>query len=113
SELKAGSTIGENAAKGRAFQEAVGREQGLTPNTKTFSTSQGKTIPDFKKGADVGDAKNVGKLSNTQQMRTQRELATQNGGTHTVYVRPDTKVSQPMKESGTQIIRCTKDGKPC
>jgi RHS repeat-associated protein len=111
--IKAGSNIAENAAKGKSFEQAVGEAQDLTPNRQKFSTSQGNTVPDFVDGKDVSDAKNVGRLSNTRQMRAQRELAEGKGGHHTVFVRENTKESGPMRDSSTRIVRCKTDGSSC
>jgi RHS repeat-associated protein len=112
--LKGASNIAENAAKGKAFQDAVGDAQGLTANTeKLASTSHGNTVPDFVDGPNISDAKSINRLSDTRQMRAQREIAEQNGGTHTVFVRQDTQVSGPMRQSGTIIVPCNPDGTTC
>lgn len=105
----------KNGREGKRFQTAVGEKNSLTPNTKTFDTNVQKTIPDFKNVADVGDAKSVKSLSDTRQMRSQRDLAESNGGTHTVYLNADKnpKISGPMERSSTVVIMCRSDGTPC
>ena len=107
--------VRKNAADGSKFEKAVGNKNNLNPNTKTFDTNIQRTKPDFVDGPDVSDAKSVKSLSNTKQMRSQRDLAESNGGTHKVFVNADKnpKVSGPMKNSSTKIIRCNSDGTPC
>ena len=111
--MKTGTNIAENAAKGAKFERGVGEATGLTPNRSLHSTSQGNTVPDFIDGADIADAKNVNVLSDTRQMRSQRELAEIDGGDHTVYVPERTHVTGPMEDSSSIIVRCTDGGIPC
>lgn len=65
----------KNGREDKRFQTVVGEKNGLTPNTTTFDTNVQKTIPDYKNAADVGDTKSVKSLSDTRQMRSQRDLA--------------------------------------
>jgi RHS repeat-associated protein len=109
--LKAGANILENAAKGKAFEKAVLDSNGLKKNTETFSTSHGDTIPDSTTGA-VSEVKASARVSDSAQLRAQREVAAEKGMDHNVYVQENAKVSGTVQREST-VIRCTKDGNPC
>ena len=91
--------------RGRANEGRVLSEMGETKNTTKHSTSEGDTIPDFENERQVGDIKDTKTLSNTKQMKAQRELAEKTGREHVVVTGDHTKVSKPMEQSGTTIVR--------
>ncbi|MEI9903508.1 MAG: RHS repeat-associated core domain-containing protein [Asticcacaulis sp.] len=106
-----GQTLKELAEAGKTFEDNVGQSLGLTLNTRTFKPEGEKaTIPDYNDGKNIGDAKAVKYQANTAQMRSQQQLAKDQGGDHTIYVRQDTKISKPLNDSPTKIVRCNPDG---
>jgi hypothetical protein len=91
--------------RGRNNEGRVLKDIGKEKNTRTYSTSQGDTIPDFATQKEVGDIKDTKKLSNTQQLRAQREAAQGQGADRVVYTGENTQVSRPMQHSGTKLVR--------
>ncbi len=91
--------------RGRDSEKRVLSDTGNVKNTKTYSTSHGDTIPDYENDEEVGDVKDTQRVNNTKQMRAQREVAQQRGKIHSVRTGTNTKVSRPMQNSGTKIIR--------
>jgi len=90
--------------RGRDSEGRVLKDTGKEKNTKTYYTSQGDTIPDFTTAKEIGDVKDTKKLSNTRQMRAQREVAQDQGTDHVVYTGNNTRLSRPMQQSETKIV---------
>ena len=107
----AGDALRANREAGLAFQEAVSSANGLTPNTTPFATSHGATIPDSMTGA-VSEVKGGARVSESAQLRGQRELAAREGVSHDVYVRENAQVSSRTEEL-SNVIRCNPDGTRC
>jgi hypothetical protein len=91
--------------RGRDSEGRVLKDTGKEKNTKTFSTSQGDTIPDFVTEEEVGEIKDSKKVSNTRQMRAEREVAKDQEKDHVVITGNNTQVSQPLVQSGSKIVR--------
>lgn len=94
-----------------AFQDAVSSANGLERNTASFATSHGTTIPDSMTGA-VSEVKGGAYVSDSSQLRAQREVAAEQGVGHDVYVRSDARVSGTVQEN-SNVIRCNPDGTRC
>lgn len=81
-------------------------KEGLTKNTKTFTVIDPKTKkpvnikPDAIDSEKVTEIKDVKTLSNTKQIRGERELAKRQGKTFEIITGKNTKVSKniPKKE---------------
>ena len=68
-----------NAAKGAASEAKVLSDLGATKNTEAVVGTEGKSIPDFQTSKTVGEIKDVKTVSNTKQLRIQKEAAQQSG----------------------------------
>ena len=103
--------VGTDAARGTTPQQRglqseqrVLNDLGETKNTQTLSTSQGNTIPDFQNSRQVGEIKDTKRVSNTSQVRAQREAAQGSGREHVIVTGTNTKVSGNAS-SGSTIKR--------
>lgn len=74
-------------ARGVASEARVLDALGEVKNTEKVVTSQGKTIPDFQNARQVGEIKDAKKVSDTTQIRAQREHAQATGREHTLITR--------------------------
>lgn len=102
---RAGSNIVEAGARGRASEARVLSEMGETKNTAVASTSQGRTIPDFQNATQVGEIKDTARLSDSSQLRAQREHAQATGREHVVVTGANTQVSGTVQNQSTVIRR--------
>jgi len=93
-----------NAAKGKASEERVLNDKGLTKNNEKVSGTEGKSIPDYNTDAKVGEIKDANKVSNTQQLRIQKEAAAANGKEHELVTGTNTKVTDNAAR-GTNVER--------
>lgn len=109
--VKAGAQILENAAKGNAFEKAVLDSNGMTKNNEKFETPHGNTIPDSMTGG-VNEVKGGAYVTDSAQLRAQRDVAAERGVPHNVYVKEDARVSSTVQREST-VIRCKGDGKAC
>ncbi|SKB09560.1 RHS repeat-associated core domain-containing protein, partial [Prosthecobacter debontii] len=91
--------------RGRDNERKVLEDRGDQKNTETFSTSHGDTIPDFNNATQMGDVKDVKTLSNTAQMKAQREAAAAQGKEHVVVTGDKTNITTPMLQSGSKFER--------
>lgn len=92
-------------ARGRASETRVLNDMNEKKNTQVVSTPEGNTIPDFENQTQVGDIKDTKTVSDTQQMRAQRQHAEQMGKEHVVVTGENTHVSAPLEEKSTIIRR--------
>ena len=97
--------ITQNAARGAASEARVLNDMGLTKNTTPISGTAGRSIPDINTSGMVGDVKDVKVVSNTPQMRIQREVAGQTGRDHVIVTGTNTHVTAPAQRPPTRIIR--------
>jgi RHS repeat-associated protein len=89
------------AKRGRQSETRVLEELGEKKNTQTFVTSEGNTIPDFTNSTQIGEIKDAKNVSNTSQIRAQREAANASGREHIVVTGTNTKVSKKVEEKST------------
>ena len=93
-----------NAAKGTASEKKVLADKGLTKNTEKVSGTEGKSIPDFQDKAKIGEIKDANQVTNTKQLRIQKEAAQESGREHELVTGTNTNVTKNAAE-GTNIIR--------
>ena len=63
---KKAAQLAKNAKKGKEAEKRVLKDIGQKKNTKKVSSSKGKSVPDFINKKQVGEIKDVKKLSNTK-----------------------------------------------
>jgi hypothetical protein len=92
-------------ARGVASEARVLKAMGEVKNTEKVVTSQGRSIPDFQNAKQVGEIKDTQRVSNTAQVRAQREHAQATGREHTVVTGTNTKVSSTVEQQSKVIRR--------
>ena len=85
---------------------------GLTKNTTPITGTAGKSIPDINTSGIVGDIKDVKVVSNTPQVRLQREVAGQTGREHVIVTGTNTHVTAPAQKPSTRVVRRDDLGPP-
>jgi RHS repeat-associated protein len=103
-EAPVASTIEQNAAKGAASESRVLNSIGETKNTQAVTASEGKSIPDFQNSKVVGEIKDTKTVSNTRQLRIQKEAAQESGRDHNLITGTKTHVTDNAAQ-GTEVIR--------
>jgi RHS repeat-associated protein len=93
-----------NAAKGAASEKKVLADKGLTKNTEKISGTEGKSIPDFQDKAKIGEIKDANEVTNTKQLRIQKEAAQGSGREHELVTGTNTNVTKNAAQ-GTNVIR--------
>jgi RHS repeat-associated protein len=96
--------VGANAARGAASESRVLGDIGATKNTKPVTATEGKSIPDFQNSRVVGEIKDANRVSNTQQIRIQKEAAQQSGRQHQLITGTKTNVTKNAAR-GTNVTR--------
>jgi RHS repeat-associated protein len=91
--------------RGKESEKRVLDEMGEAKNTEVSKTSSGNTIPDFKNGRQVGEIKDTQRVTDTKQLRAQREYANETGREHTVVTGNRTKVSKTVEQKSVVIRR--------
>lgn len=85
-------------------------EEGLTKNTKTFTTIDPKTgkqvsvKPDAIDSKTVTEIKDTKKVSNTSQVRGERQVAKEQGKDYQIITGKDTKVSKTIPEKEVKRV---------
>lgn len=92
-------------ARGIVAEARVLKSMGEVKNTEKVVTSQGRSIPDFQNSRQVGEIKDTQRVSNTSQLRSQREHAQATGREHTVVTGTNTQVSKPVQQQSRVIRR--------
>lgn len=90
--------------RGQASEKRVLEAIGETKNTQKVGDDT-ITIPDFMNSKEVGDIKDTKRVTNTAQLRAQREHATATGRDHVVVTGTQTKVSKTVQEQSTVVRR--------
>jgi hypothetical protein len=85
-------------ARGVAAEVRVLDALGEAKNTTAVTTSHGKTIPDFQNAKQVGEIKDAKRVSDTAQIRAQREHATATGREHAVVTGTNTTLSSTVDQ---------------
>jgi RHS repeat-associated protein len=103
-DMAEGAQLLQNAAKGAASEARVLGDLGVAKNTEAVVGSEGRSIPDFQTNTTVGEIKDVKTMSNTKQLRIQKEAAADSGRQHQLHTGTNTKVT-PNAENGTTVVR--------
>lgn len=102
---KAASNVVENGARGRASEKRVLADMGETKNTDVVRGGEKPTIPDFQNPGQVGEIKDTARVSDSAQLRSQREHAQATGREHVVVTGTNTRVSETVQTQSTVIRR--------
>lgn len=99
-----GAQILENAAKGAASEARVLADLGVAKNTEAVVGSEGRSIPDFQTTTTVGEVKDVQTVSNTRQLRIQKDAALDSGRQHELHTGTNTTITSNAA-NGTTVVR--------
>jgi RHS repeat-associated protein len=99
-----GERMAQNAEKGAASETKVLNDLGVSKNTEKVAGTEGKSIPDFQTKTSVGEIKDAKQVSNTKQLRIQKEAAKQSGRQHELHTGTNTHVTKPAAD-GTKVVR--------
>lgn len=103
-------TSKEAMQRGVKNEAKVIAEEGLTKNTKTFTTIDPKTgkqvsvKPDAINSNTVTEIKDTKNLSNTRQIRGERQVAKEQGKDFQIITGKDTKVSKTIPEKEVKRV---------
>jgi len=84
--------------RGRESEKRVLDDKGEAPNKDKVSGTEGNSVPDFINDKEIGEIKDTKKISDSSQLRIQREVAQAQGKDHTVVTGDNTKVSKTVLE---------------
>jgi RHS repeat-associated protein len=87
--------------RGLTSEARVLNDLGEVKNTVKFTTSEGTTIPDFQNARQVGEVKDAVTVSNTRQIRAQREVARASGREHVIVTGSRTRVTTNAASGST------------
>jgi hydroxymethylpyrimidine/phosphomethylpyrimidine kinase len=59
-------------------------------------------VPDFVTEEEVGEIKDSKKVSNTRQMRAEREVAKDQEKDHVIITGNNTQITRPLEQSGSK-----------
>ncbi|MFL9583433.1 RHS repeat-associated core domain-containing protein [Stenotrophomonas sp. AB1(2024)] len=107
--------VGDGAgamARGVASEARVLGAIGEVKNTEKVLTSHGPTIPDYTNSRQVGEIKDTKRVSDTSQLRAQREHAQATGREHVIVTGANTKVSSTVERQSTVVRRDDLGPKP-
>ena len=106
--LKAAAQLIKNSRFGRAFEKAVLQKLGLSKNAEKVAGAEGKSIPDARTDTQDIEVKGGDYVTDSKQMRIQREAAQAEGKEHVVVVKPGADVSKTVRENST-VVTCSVD----
>ena len=107
---EAGEVVGEgagvlkNGVRGRAAEARVLKDIGEVKNTAKVVGKEGKSSPDFQNSTTVGEIKDTKRVTDSPQLRIQKEEAQQSGRPHELHTGANTDVS-PNAANGTTVVR--------
>jgi hypothetical protein len=78
---------------------------GEVKNTQVVSGTEARTIPDFQNASQVGEIKDTARLTDSAQLRAQREHAQNTGREHVVVTGANTRVSDTVQSQSTVVRR--------
>jgi hypothetical protein len=84
--------------RGVEAEKRVLADIGEMKNTKKVTSAEGSAIPDFQNKTSVGEIKDTKRVSDTRQVRIQRDAAKASGRQHVIYTGTRTKVSKTVLE---------------
>nr|WP_310053859.1 RHS repeat-associated core domain-containing protein [Lysobacter niabensis] len=83
-------------ARGRQSELRILLRLQQVKNNKPAETSHGRVIADFENDDEVGEIKDTKRVSNTRQVRGERELAQRSGRQHVIHTGTHTRVSRTV-----------------
>ncbi|MEM9152027.1 MAG: putative toxin, partial [Cyanobacteria bacterium P01_F01_bin.3] len=90
--------------RGRDMETSVLEDLGLDKNKTKVSGTEGNSIPDFVTDDAIGEIKNTKRVTDSKQLRIQREAAQREGKVHVIVTGTNTPVSKTVQR-GSKIIR--------
>jgi RHS repeat-associated protein len=106
------SSVAANGARGRASEERVLTDLGLSKNRTAVSTAEGWSIPDALTKTSSVEVKDTAEVYLTKQLRIQTEAARSSGRDSTLITGDNTRVSGPASRAFDTIIRRPDLGPP-
>jgi len=99
-----GAGILANAARGAASEARVLEDLGLTKNTQSVFTAEGRSVPDALTDSLSVEIKDSAYVSRTSQVRIQTDAARASGRQSVLVTGKETRVSGPASRAFDQII---------
>lgn len=90
--------------RGRDMETAILKGMGIPKNKTKVPGIEGNSVPDFITDTTVGEIKNTKRVTDSKQLRIQREFARQEGKTHVVVTGMNTPVSKTVQRE-SKVIR--------
>ncbi len=103
--LAEGGSLTANAARGAASEARVLDELGLTKNTQSVATAEGRAVPDALTDKLSVEIKDRAYVAQTRQIRIQTEAAGASGRQSVLITGENTKVSGPAENAFDVVIR--------
>jgi RHS repeat-associated protein len=100
-----GAFLSKALSRGVESEARVLRDIGEIKNTEKVVGAEGKSIPDFLNATKVGEIKDAKRVTDSPQLRIQREAAERSQRHHVVVTGQNTKVSRTVEEESTVIRR--------
>lgn len=97
--------IAANSARGLASEARVLQDLGLTKNTQSVLTAEGRSVPDALTDSLSVEIKDSAYVSRTAQVRIQTDAARASGRQSVLVTGEGTRVSGPASRAFDQIIR--------
>ena len=91
--------------RGRESEKRILESMGETKNTETVSRAEGNSVPDYVNDNAVGEIKDTQRVTDSKQLRIQREAAKDEGKAHEVVTGTETKVSKKVEDQSKVIRR--------
>lgn len=91
--------------RGLQNEAKVLTSEGLTKNTKKVSSKEGNSIPDAQTKNKIVDVKDTKRVSDTRQIRIQRQAAIDSKRKHIIITGAKTKVSKNVEQPPTKVKR--------
>ncbi|MCX7723389.1 MAG: hypothetical protein N2379_10100, partial [Verrucomicrobiae bacterium] len=105
SDLRRAQKIAEATARGRAAESRVLKEMGLPKNKLKVVGREGESVPDYITKDALGDMKGRKVVTDSPQLRIQREAAKDTGKTPEVVTGVKTRVSETVLRESHVIRR--------
>jgi RHS repeat-associated protein len=103
--VAAGVSVLQNFARGAASEARVLQDLGLTRNTQSVITAEGRSVPDALTDSISVEIKDSAYVYRSRQVRIQTEAARASGRQSVLVTGTDTEVSGPASRAFDQIIR--------
>ncbi len=103
--VAAGTAYLQNFARGAASEARVLQDIGLTKNTQSVITTEGRSVPDALTDTLSVEIKDAAYVSRTSQIRIQTDAASASGRQSVLITGEETRVSGPASEAFDLIIR--------